>query len=166
MGNSVQDANISTQIVDLHRALVEIIAVMNHPDRDAALLAEAGVKLDRTLLPLLIGVLHFGPIGVVELANRAGRDHTTVSRQLGKLESLGLIERRQSSADRRMREVGVTLKGREVTRKIGDARERIARQVLSGWTAADIETFAHLMRRLADAMGSLAPGVGGSARGP
>ena len=43
------------------------------------------------------GVERLGPIGIVELADRAGRDYTTVSRQVAKLESLGLVRRREGA---------------------------------------------------------------------
>ena len=58
----------------------------------------------------LFGIERFGPIGVVELADRVGRDYTTVSRQVAKLESLGLVDRRGSAMDRRVREAVVTPK--------------------------------------------------------
>src|ERR1700709_1185300 len=61
---------------------------MNRPQRDTALIQEAGISLDRALFPLLMGIQRHGPIGVVELARLAGRDYTTVSRQVTKLESL------------------------------------------------------------------------------
>jgi DNA-binding MarR family transcriptional regulator len=74
---------------------------MNRPQRDKALIKEAGIPLDRALFPLLVSADRFGPIGVVKLADRVGRDYTTVSRQVAKLESHGLVERRGNSADRR-----------------------------------------------------------------
>jgi DNA-binding MarR family transcriptional regulator len=52
---------------------------------------------------------------VVELADRAGRDYTTVSRQVAKLESLGLVERRESATDRRVREAAISAKGKAMT---------------------------------------------------
>ena len=45
--------------------------------------------LDRALFPLLVGIERRGPIGVGDLADLAGRDYSTVSRQVAKLESLG-----------------------------------------------------------------------------
>jgi predicted transcriptional regulator len=45
---------------------------------------------------LLVGVERFGPIAVVELADRAGRDLTTFSRQVAKLEELSLVTRHAS----------------------------------------------------------------------
>ena len=41
---------------------------------------------------------------MVELADRAGRDYTTISRQVAKLAELGLVDRRPSRADRRVKE--------------------------------------------------------------
>jgi len=49
-------------------------------------------------------VAKLGPIGVVRLADRLGRDYTTVSRPVARLEELGLVRRRVSTADRRTRE--------------------------------------------------------------
>jgi len=61
-----------------------------HPQNDEALVRDAAIPLDRALFPLLVAVERFGPIGVVDLADRVGRDYTTVSRQVARLESLGL----------------------------------------------------------------------------
>ncbi len=46
--------------------MLDIVAVMNRPQRDDALIREAGISLDRALFPLLVSVERFGPIGVVE----------------------------------------------------------------------------------------------------
>ena len=71
---------------------------MNRPQRDECC-ARRGISLERALFPLLVGIERLGPIGIVELADRAGRDHTTVSRQVAKLESLGLVARHAGAAD-------------------------------------------------------------------
>ena len=68
------------------------------------------------MFPLLIGIERFGPIGVVELAAGVNRDHTTVSRQLAKLESLGLVMRVESADDRRTRRAVVTPEGKTMSR--------------------------------------------------
>jgi hypothetical protein len=39
-----------------------------------ALIKEAGISRDRILFPLLVGIGRFGPIGIVDLADRVGRD--------------------------------------------------------------------------------------------
>ena len=93
----------------LHDAVLDIVAVINRPDRDERLIREAGIRLDRALFPLLVLTERFGPIGVVDLAGRVGRDHSTVSRQAAKLVQLGLVERRERATDRRLRELHATL---------------------------------------------------------
>jgi DNA-binding MarR family transcriptional regulator len=132
--------------------MLDIAAVMNRPQRDAVLIREAGIPLDRALFPLLVSVERFGPIGVVELADRIGRDYTTVSRQVAKLESLGLVTRRDNDADRRVCEAVVTPKGKAMTDRVDAARDRIGRAIFERWSADDIEELVRLMRKFADAL--------------
>lgn len=142
----------SARFRDLHIALLEIVGVMNHPQRDEATIREAGISLDRALFPLLAQIERFGPLGVVELADRLGRDHTTVSRQITKLEQLGLIKRKVDAKDRRIRQAVVTSKGKAMTKRIDAARERIGRRIFETWPEKDIAEFARLMRLFADSM--------------
>lgn len=149
----VQITHITEKIRELHGSLIDIVTLMNKPQRDEALVREAGIALDRALFPLLIGIERRGPIGIVDLAAGVGRDYTTVSRQVAKLESLGLAERRQCAADRRVNEAVVTTKGKAMTDKIDAARERIALAVFASWEPSDINELVRLMRKFADAMG-------------
>jgi DNA-binding MarR family transcriptional regulator len=134
----------------LHEALVDIVGVINRPQNDAILLREAGVSLDRALFPLLVVIQRRGPIGVGELADRVGRDYTTVSRQVAKLESLGLVARRQGKADRRVTEAVVTDRGQAMSDALDAARERLAAIALAGWSEYDLRRLARLLRRFAD----------------
>jgi len=149
---NVQDARISEQLKVLHGALISIVSAMNRPQRDEKLIEAAGIRLDRALFPLLIGIERLGPIGVMELADRAGRDHTTVSRQVAKLEGLGLVKRQESAADRRVREAVISPKGKAMTVRIDAARERIGRTIFSTWAKEDIDDLVRLMRKFADAL--------------
>ncbi|RWX79094.1 MarR family transcriptional regulator [Neorhizobium lilium] len=150
--NNVQNTHMSETLQQLHKALLDILSVMNRPQRDDVLISEAGIKLDRALFPLLVGIDRFGPIGVVDLADRLGRDHTTVSRQVAKLESLGLVDRRAGLADKRVREAVVSPAGKAMTDRIDAARERIGQAVLSGWDPEEVGDLARLMRKFADAI--------------
>jgi DNA-binding MarR family transcriptional regulator len=143
------------EILELHHTLVDLVGLMNRPQRDSALLQEAGVSLDRALFPLLIVIERKGPIGVVELAELAGRDYTTVSRQIAKLEDLGLIERHLSKTDSRIREAAITAKGKKMTGAIDAARERMAAVLFAKWSKRDLKDLARLMRRFADDLQSL-----------
>ncbi|MGJ4967583.1 MarR family winged helix-turn-helix transcriptional regulator [Bradyrhizobium sp. HKCCYLRH1073] len=150
--NNVQNTHISEQLRVLHGALLDIVAVMNRPQRDEALIREAGIALDRALFPLLVGIERFGPIGVVEMADRVGRDYTTVSRQVAKLESLGLVARQASAADRRVREAVITPKGKAMTDLVDAARARIGRAIFESWEIRDVDELVRLMRKFADAV--------------
>ena len=149
----VQNTHIGDQLHQLHAAVLDIVAAMNRPQRDEALIKEAGIPLDRALFPLLVGIERFGPIGVVVLADRVGRDYTTVSRQVAKLESLGLVERRGSAADRRVREAVISSKGKAMTDHVDAARERIGRAIFESWDVPEIDELVRLMRKFADAFG-------------
>ena len=146
---------MNKEIRELHHALVDLVGLMNRPQRDRALLEEAGVSLDRALFPLLVAIERKGPVGVVELGELVGRDYTTVSRQVSKLASLGLILRHPSKADKRLREAVISAKGREVTSAIHSARERLATKLFANWTKRDLQDLTRLMRRFVDDLQSL-----------
>nr|WP_314355792.1 MarR family transcriptional regulator [uncultured Achromobacter sp.] len=148
----VQDTHISAQLKDLHRSLITIVSVMNRPRNDERLIAEAGVQLDQALFRLLVVIERVGPIGVVDLADRLGRDYTTISRQVAKLERMGMVMRHENPDDRRMRETVVSSEGKAVTDKLDQARERLAKDIFQDWTAEDITDLVRLMRKFAEAL--------------
>lgn len=149
---NVQDAHISTCIRTLHDALMSIIGVMNRPDVDERMVREAGIPLDGVLFPLLVTVERFGPIGIVDLASRGGRDYTTVSRQVTRLEEQGLVERRANPNDARIRAVVVTSKGQAMADALDAARERMVRALFSDWSEAEVDTLVNLMQRFASGL--------------
>lgn len=122
------------------------------PQRDDTLLREAGVALDRALFPILVRLARSGPLSVAGLAAQVGRDHTTISRQLAKLESLGLVQRPAAGADRRVRTAGLTVAGEDVVQAITAARRRLLSKALAGWSEADLASLAALNRRFVDAL--------------
>jgi DNA-binding MarR family transcriptional regulator len=152
---NVQITHMSVQLRVLHGALLDIVAVMNRPQRDAAMVREAGIALDRALFPLLVGIERFGPIGVVDLADRVGRDYTTVSRQVAKLESLDLVERHAGAADRRVRQSVVTARGKAMTDAVDAARDRIGQGIFESWEMQEVDQLVTLMRKFADALNAL-----------
>ena len=138
------------ELTQLREALLDINGILNRPQPDAALIALAGVELDRALFPLLVRIERRGPLGIVELAELAGRDYTTVSRQVAKLESLGLVGRQVNAQDARVKEAVATDQGRAMARALDGAREKVFASVLADWDRQDVADLARLMRRLAD----------------
>lgn len=148
----VHNAHIKALLPELHRSLIDIVSLMNQPERDVELLAKAGLSLERALFPLLVLVERLGPIGVVDLAGRVGRDYTTVSRQVARLEELGLVSRRSNAADKRVREAFITPMGKEATDAVDAAREDMALAMFQDWDRKDFDDLARLMRMLVDTM--------------
>ena len=146
---NVQHAHMSQQIRALHGSLLSIASAMNRPQRDEAMVREAGISLDRALFPLLVGIERSGPIGVVDLADRVGRDYTTVSRQVAKLESLGLVSRQAGDHDRRVRHAVITPKGKVMTDAVDAARERMGREIFANWEKQDVADLVRLMQKFA-----------------
>ena len=134
----------------LREALLDIVGVVNRPQPDAALIKLAGVNLDRALFPLLVRVERRGPIGINELADLCGRDHTTVSRQIAKLETLDLVARQVNAEDARVKEAVITAQGRVMTCALDGAREELMTELLADWEQQDVAELARLLRKLAD----------------
>jgi DNA-binding MarR family transcriptional regulator len=150
----VQDTHILERFRELHAALLSIVDAMNRPENDKRLIGEASISLDRALFPLLVRVARLGPIGVVDLAARVGRDYTTVSRQVAKLQSIGLVKRQAGSDDRRVHEAVVTAEGKAMIDALDAARERLARTFFSKWNKRDFEELVRLVVRFAEQIGS------------
>jgi DNA-binding MarR family transcriptional regulator len=135
---------------ELREALLDLTGVLNRPQPDAALIAMAGVDLDRALFPLLVRVERKGPLAIGELAELCGRDYSTVSRQISKLETLGLVSRGVDVADARVTQAQITAKGRVITRALDRAREKLMTALLASWDEKEVTHLARLLRRLAD----------------
>jgi len=150
--NYVYNAHMTKDIREIHDALLDIIACMSRPEPDVALLAGLDEPLDRALMPLLVRIERRGPIGVVELADVVGRDHTTVSRQVARLDELGLVTRRPGKKDKRVREAEATPLGRQVADAIDQTRVRLMSEMLADWSVADRHELVRLMKRFAGDM--------------
>jgi DNA-binding MarR family transcriptional regulator len=138
------------EIFQLREALLDLTGVLNRTQPDAALIALAGVDLDRALFPLLARVERRGPLGIGELAELSGRDYTTVSRQITKLEAMGLVVRQVNRDDARIREAAITKKGLAMTSALDGARLKIMAALLANWDKQDVAELARLLRKFAD----------------
>jgi DNA-binding MarR family transcriptional regulator len=145
-------ARIRGSLPELLISVLDIVGVFNSPERDGAMLESAGLTLERALYPLLVLVGKYGPIGVVDVATRVGRDYTTVSRQLTRLEQLGLVTRRAKAGDRRTREAILTSAGKVATDAVDAARMRLALHMFRNWSLDDYNQLLRLTRMLADGL--------------
>lgn len=144
---SVQNTHNSGEFDRLHNTLLAVVGTFNRPQRDAMMIEQAGVTLDRALFPLLVQIGRFGPVGIVELADRVGRDYTTVSRQVAKLEQTGLALRQKNVRDKRINEAVITEAGKQITDRIDRARNRIYQDLFQSWSPEEREQFEVLLSR-------------------
>ena len=133
---------------ELHAIFLDLTGAMNRPEADARFLELTGVKLDRALFPLLSRLGAAGPLGVVELAGRVGRDHSTVSRQIAKLERLGLVERTLDPEDQRVRLIAPSAAGRLMLAQFAKTRRRAMEAHFSDWSQEDRATLVKLLGRM------------------
>ncbi len=148
----MQYAHNNYDFTEFHGALLDIIGVMNQPARDEQLLQAAGVQLEQLLFPLLVAIGRRGPIGVVELADNLGRDYTTVSRQVKKLEAQGLAHKQPNAHDRRISEVTLSEQGQAIFAQIAHARQKLMNQVLANWSPEEVQALFTLTRKYADSL--------------
>lgn len=141
-------------------ALIDLTGCLNSPRQDEVLLQAAGVSLDRALFPLLVRLSGVRALSVAQLAEQAGRDPSTVSRQLGKLEQLGLVKRPSLRRDMRVRAATITKAGARTVAAITEARRKLLGELIQDWSAEEQQLFPDLLQRLADAMKSRQPGTG------
>jgi DNA-binding MarR family transcriptional regulator len=140
---------------DIHAVLLQLNGYMNRPDLDQAVLARAGVKLDRALFPLLTRIGLYHPISVVELASLVGRNHSTVSRQSARLEALGLVQRQAAKGDLRVRRLEPSASGWKMLDQFASVRRQFLSKHLDHWTDEERATLLELLRRFTATIGNL-----------
>jgi DNA-binding MarR family transcriptional regulator len=136
----------------LHAALLQIVNVLNRPQGDNVILTRAGVSLDTALLPLLVRVSIQRNLTIGQLADQVGRDYSTVSRQITRLQALGLVHSELSRTDRRQRLLSVTAAGKNTIKKIDRGRNSVMSEALDDWSQTEITELARMTTRLAAAM--------------
>lgn len=142
----------------LGAAISELARFINDPRNDRHLMAEAGLTFDPVFMPLLVRLGAAGEAGVVEMARQLGKDHSTISRQMDRLETESLLERLTSSTDARMRTARLTPRGLDAFAALGAARRRLLARVLAEWSESDRETLGELIFRFVKALQSIADG--------
>jgi DNA-binding MarR family transcriptional regulator len=112
-----------------------LLATLVHPD------------LDASVYPLLAYIEAHPGSQASDLTRNFHVGRATISRQLQRLEDLGLIERDLDFGDKRRRTIELTSDGRERLEAAAEARVKLLREVLRDWTDTDIHMLAELLGR-------------------
>ncbi len=131
----------------IFKALIDLTSIINRPDRDKKMIANAGVNLEAAAFRVFVGIGHLRSTSVGDLAAMMGKNYSSVSRQIDKLETAGLVHTYPSSEDSRVRVSELTDYGKEINSLINSTRQRIMREALADWTSEEkTRLLTHLMR--------------------
>jgi DNA-binding MarR family transcriptional regulator len=113
-----------------------------------SLVAKVHPELDSASYALLLRLDDTGPVRAAEVVGLTGLDKSTVSRQLGRLEELDLIERVADPSDGRARLIQLTATGASRLASVREDRRRQLRARFESWSTNDLQSFATLLGRL------------------
>ncbi|MUT65799.1 MarR family winged helix-turn-helix transcriptional regulator [Paenibacillus sp. NEAU-GSW1] len=136
----------------IFKALIDLISIINRPDRDKKMIASAGVHLETAAFRVLVGIGHLQSTSVGDLADMMGKNYSSVSRQIDKLEAAGLVQTYPSSEDSRVRLSELTSYGKEIHSMINLTRQRIMREAMGDWTPGEKTGLLNNLRRLSDSL--------------
>lgn len=106
-----------------------------------------GDQVEFSALPVLVTLLHQGPMRLSTLAAELGLDASTVSRHARHLGDRGFLERTDDPDDGRANRVAVSAAGASCLEQGAAARRAMIAQVLDQWADADREQLRALLTR-------------------
>ena len=149
-------AHLRSDLEDIERALTTIFRWGNLPKVRERFAAQSGVTMERAAYGMLARLHELGPQRLSDLAASVGVDISTASRQVCRLESEGLISRKEDPGDKRVSVLSLTRGGRAALAKMRAARREMLATLLSAWSMDERRRLARLLGRLANDLGTLA----------
>lgn len=137
---------------EIFKALIDLFSIINRSDRDKKMIATAGVNLEAAAFRVFGGVAHLQPASVGEIAVILGKNYSSISRQIDKLEAAGLVRTYPSSSDSRIRVSELTKQGEEINSMISLTRQRFMREAMEDWTIEEQNVLLNQLKRLFEAL--------------
>lgn len=110
--------------------------------------SEVHPDLDLASYSLLVLVDDAGTLRGMDVAERAGLDKSTVSRQIATLVELDLFERVADPEDGRARLIQLSPAGRARLQEVRRRRGQRLHEKFGQWSTADLQEFARLLAQL------------------
>ena len=142
------------------RTLLNAIEDLARAQRETGALLARELDCPRAGLTVVRLLHRLGPLPVGDLAERLRIDISVASRQVSALVDAGLVHRTAPEgpgADRRVRTVGLTVRGAELAARSRAHLEDRAGEVFAGWTPDEIDAAAVQVQKITAAVQSLHP---------
>lgn len=139
------------QTQQIYQQLMQIVQFFNDPKQDQQLLASGNIELDFKLFPLFMSISYKQPTTVGELADFLGKSHSTISRQIDRLEKTGWVQT-TSGTDTRTREIQISTTGKELLDKISTTRHQHMARAFSDWSDAELAQLQTTMLKLMETL--------------
>ncbi len=140
------------QIARIEAALVLLVRRANDPRGNKSINRAAGIDIERAGAVMLARVEELEPARLSDLADAAGVDISTASRQVARLVDDGYVERSADPDDRRASAHRLTPKGRDVRERLKTARRGWFEDVLADFDTDERRLLATLLERLVEHM--------------
>lgn len=137
---------------ELIQALVTIVSFFNRTDRDKAFIKDAGVKLEATSFQLFVTIGRMQPTNVSDLANVLGKSHSSVSRQIDKLEQKELVMTKDAEVDARIRSIQLSKSGEQLKQILDATRINNISQALDSWSDNEKQSLLVNLQHLAETL--------------
>lgn len=139
---------------EIERALIALVRRATDPRGNRTINELAGADIERAGATMLARIEEHEPARLSELADAAGVDISTASRQVAKLVTLGFVERTPDPDDRRASSHRLSRSGRSLRRRLAQARRDWIDGLLVDLDEGERAVLAELLGRVADRMQS------------
>lgn len=131
----------------IHTALTGLMAQWASPATQSMVALEAGVEIDPFDIAPLYSLGTHGSVRASDLAHSLQISRPTMSKQLARLESRGLVQREPDGRDGRARIVRLTASGAAAHARLVARGHTMLRESLHAWDSTEIERFAAQLER-------------------
>lgn len=99
---------------------------------------------------ILVNLFKSSPLSMKELAERIGRDKSTITALVNKLVKLGYVEKRKDPTDSRVTLIGLTGEGEELKPDFEYVSTKLLATTFRGFSTKEKETVVRLLERILD----------------
>ena len=136
----------------IEASLIDLVRRANDPRGNKALQRSAGTDIERAGAVMLARVEEHEPARLSVLAEAAGVEVSTASRQVARLVDDGYVAREADPDDGRASAHRLTPAGRDLRNRLVLARRAWIEDLLADFDAADRTAFANLLARFVEQM--------------